>query len=210
MAYSRSPVTVRKIHAQLGPLTQGKPCKWTVSPGDAWRWASKVREALHIANLHRDEFPGLARASGMFTIRVLDSSTVEAVQARNTPDTAIVGTSPVVSHGLEQVTRTHNVAPRTANDVIHHWLSVQPTNDRLFYPETEMDDSEVDKIALFMASRTPRWMVLRPKGTKLLTVAPDSHEVPGSAKWHVQPIRSALSGESADPEAHIEDIGEES
>lgn len=211
MGYSRSTSTVRKILPQLQMLAEGKPCRWETLPGKAHRWATQVREALFIAARNAGEFPTLANAAQLYTIREVDDHTVVAERTGNTPE-AVVRTEaweqnkpPITPRqGMQPVTQTTLPSPRMASDIIAHWLRVQPTNDILSFPDAQLDDEEMTKLSNFMSTRTPAWMVLKSPTEALITVAPDNTQIPRESKW--PPVRSAVVGESANPEDHRERI----
>lgn len=196
MAYSRSEETLIGMLPRLYGLRSGRGQKWTVSEGRAWWWASRIREALYIAReIFPHKYPELARVARTFTIEVLDGQTVQARQTSNTPATAISdGDGPVgtetprkpddtPTHGLElalSVPRTI-VGQHTATDIIAFCLRALPTNDKLVFTETNLSSTELDQLASWAASRTPRWMVVHsPSNPTIVTLCPYQ---PGIPSW---------------------------
>lgn len=194
MAYSRSAATVEKILPHLAPIIEGRTHKWDVPSGRAWWWAGKVREAFHIARtIYPNKYPRLAVAASHYTVEVLDDHTVQARPTANTPATAIGTGEGLVEtetsrsdvtpiHGLEiagGVPRTI-VGMRTATDIISFWLQAQPTNDKLVFTDTRLDDTELDQLARWANARAPRWMVVVSRNEGIVTLSPFQ---PGIPAW---------------------------
>ena len=79
MAYSESPITVERMRDNLLPLIGSARVTWRVDDGQARRFAYKVREALAVAQLHRERFPELAAAADAgWRVTVPDRTTVRA------------------------------------------------------------------------------------------------------------------------------------
>lgn len=69
MGYSKSPSTARAVQPQLRGIEEGRDSiEWKVAPGQASRWAYKIREALRIADRHPTEFPFLTGKSKAYEI----------------------------------------------------------------------------------------------------------------------------------------------
>jgi hypothetical protein len=197
MAYSRSESTLKRMLPDLAPIARGRTQKWDTEPGRAWYMASRIREALYIArNVFPHRYPELAAAARSFVIEVLDDHTVQARPTSNTPATAISN-----GEGLtETETPTHDVTPthglelalsvprtivgqRTATDIISWWLRAQPTNDKLVFTEVQLDDHELDMLAQWASSRTPRWMIVVNRAEGIVTLSPFQ---PGIPAWGVR------------------------
>jgi hypothetical protein len=198
MAYSRSEDTLKAMLPHLDATKHGRTQKWVVSPGRAWWWAGKVREALYIAReIFPHRYPELARAASVFVVEVMDDRTVQARPSSNTVATAIPGggepapsESPTQDetpiHGLEPaggVPRTI-VGPHTATDIIAYCLRALPTNDKLVFTETRLPDSELDQLSKWAATRTPRWMVVVSASAGIVTLCPYQ---PGIPAWSPKP-----------------------
>lgn len=190
MAYSRSESTLTKRLSDLEPLKQGRTHKWVVKDGEAWYWAGKIREALYIAReVFPHKYPELARAGKNFTIDVLDLRTVQARPKENTspvevPEVSLGRDGPGVTpmHGLEQagppgVPRTI-AEPQSVTDIISYAMRALPTNDKLVFTNAIVNDQELQQLARWAASRTPRWMVVYSRSTGILTLGPWQPGVP--------------------------------
>lgn len=190
MAYSRSETTLVKRLSDLEPLRQGRTHKWVVADGEAWYWAGKIREALYIAReVYPAKYPELARAGTQYTIDVLDHRTVQARPKENTsplevPEVALGRGGPSVTpiHGLELagspgVPRTI-AEPSSVTDIISYAMRSMPTNDKLVFTQAKVNDEELNQLARWAMTRTPRWMVVYSKSTGILTVGPWQPGVP--------------------------------
>lgn len=194
MAYSKSISTLRAMQPYLKLIAAYTPCEWTRSAPDADRWAYKLREALFIARheapLRRDdeEIQNLARAALMFTIQVINPNLVRAVFA----DVSEIQSEPTPTVQALDAGPDHRVSKiQSLQDLKDIWLHAQPTNDKLHFPDARLSDDELAAAATWAAGLTPPWMLLRPKGTNKLTLAPDDPRIPGEAK--VRPAKRAVS-----------------
>lgn len=186
MAYSRSETTLRKILPELASLQEGRTVKWDTLPGRAWWKASKIREGLYIAlHVFPDKYPRLAEAAAHFVVEVVDHRTVQARPTANTPEQAVAPTSPQLEtpiHGLEPATSIPRtvVGQRTATDIISFWLAAQPTNDKLVFTECVLSTTELDQLARWAGSRTPKWMIVVSPTEGIVTLSPFQ---PGIPAW---------------------------
>lgn len=186
MGYSKNISTFNQMKDQLTLLSQQTPCSWDRPSGDADNFAYKIREALFIASLESQKHPKdpywltLALVRKTWEIRVISPFKIEAapgldieLDSRPTPSAPSnqpAGKVPI----LAQV--------RTAEDVIAFWTKLQPSNDKIHFPQILLSDQDIGLVADWAAGLTPSWMVLRPKGTTSLTLAPDDPNVPAAAR----------------------------
>jgi hypothetical protein len=189
MGYSTSPRTLERILDKLAPLAEGKSTRWETAPGQAERWAYRVREALSIALLYPDRFPALAKHASHYTVEVVAGNAVQAVYAANTAEVAVVQhVEPVPRQG--QTVHSKPGAPivvagvRTAFDIIDYWLRAQPTNDPLRFPDALLDAEELDRLAAWANTLTPRWMVLKAQHEDAITLMKHDPRVPEGARWN--------------------------
>lgn len=196
MAYSRSESTLRRILPELQPLAEGRTHKWNTDNGRAWWYAGKIREGLYIAReIYPHKYPKLALAAEHYTVEVLDDHTVQARPTANTPATAISdGDGPkgaehpapgYPTHGLELVGGVPRtiVGQKTATDIIAFCLRAMPTNDKLVFTEVELTNEELNQIARWAATRTPRWMLVWAPTERIATLGPWQ---PGIPAWNPQ------------------------
>lgn len=188
MGYSKNISTLRSMKPQLALLIQLKPCRWERPGQDADRWAYKIRECLSLATrLVRknsgdvdDWITVLAAAHKQFQIRVISPTLVEA-SFKTDLEIALEPTPSVPSqapHG-----RAHTIGEvKTLEDMMSVWSGAMPTNDPIHFPECLMSDQELTLAADWAAGLQPPWMLLRPKGTNLVTLAPNDSRVPSSAR----------------------------
>lgn len=200
MAYSKSISTLRGMQPYLKLLTEFTPCEWQRTAPDADKWAYKLREALFIARreavLRKDdeEIQALANAALMFTIQVINPHLVRAVLA----DVSEIQAEPTPTRQALDAGPDHRVSKiQSVQDLKDVWLRAQPTNDKLHFPDARLSDDELSEAAGWAASLTPPWMLLRPKGTNSLTLAPDDPRVPAEAK--VRPVKRAISPDAPPP-----------
>lgn len=191
MGYSRNAAVARKVLPHLVPLARGESTSWTVEYGKAEAWAYKVREALSIIadNLTDPDFAPFAKHINQFKIIVTSPSNVQAQLAPTTATPQAmqrIATAPSPSFGGQEAiagrsTRTL-VSPRSTFDVIEFWRSQQPTSDMLSITEINFTNAEIDEIARFLGAQARRWMVIHPRGTAMLTLAPDDPRVPAESR----------------------------
>lgn len=198
MGYSRSPDTLRKIEAALQPLALGEPCVWTTDTPATW--AYQVREALFIARLHPDQFPALAMASATFIIGVQDS---RHVYAKRIPPSREAQVVPAV--GAMQQQRREEAGSKTLAqafgfpDIVQFWIDCQPTNEPIRILDAPLSDGELEELASWAAALPRPLMVLRPKGTTSLTIAPSDPQVPAEAR--IQPKLGIAQNKTETPNA---------
>lgn len=190
MGYSKSLGTLYKIEPSLLMLKEGRACSWDVPPGDtADHFAYKIREALYIASRNASRFPELALARKNFSIQIVNDRLVQAVLV---PGTAEGNGQTLASPYDSPVTQGLNTLAGPAvrdramvtswQEVIDAWTAAQPTNDKILFPEALLSDEDLRKLAAWAAQLTPAWMLLRPRGSNALTLAPDDPNVPDAAK----------------------------
>lgn len=137
MGYSRSRVTLEKMLPHLERIQAGEECTWQTS--DPHKLAYKIREALYIAKLHKDQFPQLARASEQFQIQLQLPDKVTAKK--------LAATGPVIQVNGDQETRTESLrieGPQSASTVIEAWLAHNAK--QIHFPEARMDHSDLEAL----------------------------------------------------------------
>ena len=180
MAYSKSPFTLKKIEAQLEPLTRGQTCVYrrpeSASPNWASLWSYKIREGLSIAKLYPEKFPALTKIASSVEVRVLSSQEVEA--------SVTISVAPA----LFEITKTQLqtwpsiTAPITSIEQIKaDWTG----HGSLHYPATSLGYNDIIALAQWSNAQSPLLMVLYSARTTSLTLAIDDPAVPAEAK--VQP-----------------------
>lgn len=189
MGYSKSIASVLNMEASLQMLAQQKPCSWDVPEGvtderAADRLAYKIRQALRIAYRHKTRFPDLAEAYLRFEIQVVGDTLVQAVVKPSKNTSGAIEAGAPIRHGMELAGSAPMVLAMVSSpeEVVKVWHNAQPTNDRIHFPEALLNDAQLKELAAWAASLTPSWMLLRPKGTNALTLAPDDPRVPAEAK----------------------------
>lgn len=188
MGYSKNITTLRSMKDQLLLLAQHQPCRWERPGLDADRWAYKIRESLSIAKRTVRKNAGdtddwirmLAIAHDQFQIRVLSPSLVEASFKTDLEES--IEPTPVVQ-GMAPAGRAHTVGEiKSLEDMMSVWSHAQPSNDPIHFPNCLLSEQDLALAADWAASLTPAWMLLRPKGTNSVTLAPNDSRVPAGAK----------------------------
>lgn len=195
MAYSRSEQTLIKMLPALDNLQRELACSWGVEAGTAHFHAQKIREALFIAReVFPEKYPELARAAKNFVIEVTDAKTVQARPRDNTPASAIsplpfgdqaggsldssAPETPIHGLALASGVPRQISGPKSATDIIAYCLRALPTNDKLVFTNADLSEVELTQLARWAATRTPRWMVVRAKESKIVTLGPWQPGVP--------------------------------
>lgn len=188
MGYSKNVSTLRNMQSQLALLIQLKPCRWERPGKDADRWAYKIREALSLAERITRKNAGdaedwivtLASARKMFEIRVISETLVEA--SFKTDAEVALQPTPVVQ-GMAPAGRAHTLGEvKSLEDMMSVWSLAQPTNDPIHFPECLLSDSDLMLAADWASALRPPWMLLRPRGTNSVTLAPHDSRVPSEAR----------------------------
>lgn len=157
MGYSRSPHTLRKIEAELAPLTAGKPHAWRVADRRPDKWAYKVHEGLYIASLYPEEFPALAAVRDSYEIVIVGRDVVEA-----RPRSTAGASSSAASVGPPAV-----LYCRSLTDIVDYWLKQQPSAPVCF-PNAHLTPGDEEALTAFCSSRTPPWTAaVAPDGVTL-------------------------------------------
>ena len=185
MAYTKNPAVLRKILPHLKGLANGESAvRWRVQ-GPAAKWQFKVLQGLVIAKTHRDlpEFQALAANADRYVIRVLDEHTVEA-QLKDTVGVETVAI-PTPRSGGSSLTGRRSLTlntPQSSLEILDFWQQAQPTNDLISVNDVSLTNAELMEVANYLASRPRPWMVLQPRGTATLVLAPNDPAVPDEAK----------------------------
>lgn len=188
MGYSKSPFTVNKHRPHIAGLAEGKAVRWGApfpDNVDAWGWAYKVRECLHIIKRYPAKFPDFHRFASRYTVEVLDDTTVQATLAESpVMEQAVTIGHETPIHGLQTASTLALTIPgcRSAMEIINHWLKVQPSSEKLHYPEAQLSDDELRKLVRWAANIQPPWMVLQAKGTNSITLMKEDPTVPAGAR----------------------------
>lgn len=186
MGYSKNLATFRKMEADLQLLASLTPCRWERPLGDADNFAYKIREALSIASLQSKRNPSdsyffnLAFVRRCWEIRVISDYLIEAAPGVD----AELSSKPEPMQPSNLPAGKPNILGevKSAEDVMAFWQKLQPSNDKIHFPQALLSEPDLLLVADWAASLTPSWMVLRPKGTNSLTLAPDDPRVPDAAK----------------------------
>lgn len=197
MAYSKSITTLRTMQPYMGLLASFTPCEWTRTQPDADKWAYKLREALYIARREAprrpddEEMQNLAKAALLFKIQVINPHFVRAViadvsEVQEEPTPTVQALTPGPDHRTSKI--------QSLEDLQSLWLKAQPSNDKMHFPDARLTDEELNLAAAWAASLTPPWMLLRPRGTNALTLAPDDPRIPADAK--VRPVKRAVAADA--------------
>lgn len=195
MGYSKNISTLRQMRDQLQLLAAGQACRWERPGGDADRWAYKIREAQSIANrVYKqnsgdvDEWiKGVAASKALFAIRVINPNLVEASfitdMEQSAQPTAVV-------QGMSPAGRSHIIGEvKSLEDMMNVWKQAQPSNDPIHFPNCLLSDQDLRLAADWANALRPSWMLLKPKGTNAVTLAPNDSRVPEGSK--VRGMRAA-------------------
>ena len=177
MGYSKSKKTLEKIRPQLAQLELGLNASWRTQEGGADFFAYKVREALFIAKLYREEYLELAKMADTTRVVVVSPSLVETKAAVGTPEAVIQsGNAAVVVQGLAEGGREPSTtSPHTAAAVIAEWQRRQPSNDKLHFPQANLPREELLKLHTWASNLTPSWLFFEFDGA--ITLQPYSRDV---------------------------------
>lgn len=191
MGYSRSRVTLNRRVKEwpefFDALARGVQAKLVGPPDSAHKTAYAIREALHVASLHAQHYPGLASADKRFSIEVLDDRTIQARTKEGPTASAVEILGAVPEQGREvsgPPSAPQTVAGlKTATDVISFCIRRFPTNDNFYFPDAELDDTELAKIWRWCRTLTPRRVIIKPRGTNAITIANKRKDIPRAAIW---------------------------
>jgi hypothetical protein len=188
MGYSKNISTLRSMADQLQLLAAGQACRWERPGEDADKWAYKIRECMQIAvRLTKKNDPqledwmkNLAAAKSAFAIRVISPTLVEA--SFKTDMELSAEPTPVVQ-GMQPAGRSHLIGEvKTLEDMQAVWKHAQPTNDPIHFPNCLLSDQELSLAADWADRLKPSWMLLKPRNTRDVTLAPNDPRVPAEAK----------------------------
>lgn len=188
MGYSKNKISLLKIESALLPLKEYRAAAWDRPDGDADRWAYKVRQALYIAARFPSEFPELAEASKRYKIMVVNDNLVQAVVTGAPSEATLRSPESAMAQGLVVAGAPHDYAAvQTAQEIMEAWYNVQPSNDKIHFPEAMLSDEQLTIAANFAAERTPPWMLLKARPPQpgmpySLTLAPNDDRVPAAAR----------------------------
>ena len=174
MGYSTSRLTLNaQIEAgNLDQLLRGQGCRWIVQPGEASKFAYKIREALYIARLYADDYKTLADAAANFTIEVVNPTTVQARLTKTPTEATILtaapephGQPPVRSqaptHGLDIARRPITTAgQQTEFSIIDVWQKAQPSLDPIHFPDAALSNEQLERLWKWAEGRTPSLMIM--------------------------------------------------
>lgn len=147
MGYSTSTKTLDKLRQYLTNLEEGRGDRWVLAEGASpQKFAARIREALKIAEENPRYIPALADAKKKFRVEIVDKRTVQAIY--RSPQIDVVE-SGVVNTGLARGEKNPPdvVAPALAAQIIQVWHNVQPSNERLHFPQSTLNFEE--KLKLF-------------------------------------------------------------
>lgn len=140
MAYSESPLTVQRMLEYLQPLLESSTVAWNVepSPGEARRFAYKIREGLYAAAVNHELFPELARLYQQVSVRVVSRSRIEVIPAGKSIRAVLDGESPLPHAEVE----TRSGLP--VEDIIHRWeLGAEA---KLYFPRAELSTVDLRRL----------------------------------------------------------------
>lgn len=191
MGYSRSEVTLRRRIKDypefFAALASGRPARLVVPENTAHKKAYAIREALHVASLFPGQYPELALADKRFAIEVLSGREIQARPKEGPTASAVETIAATPEQGRE--TQGAPAAPqtvaglKTATDIISYCIRRLPTNDAFYFPDAELSEAELAKLYRWCRTLTPRRVIVRPRGTKALTITNKNPEIPSSAIW---------------------------
>lgn len=188
MGYSTNPVTIRKMIGELGGLLHGRPEVWQRG-ADAPKFAYKLRECLAIAQLHPNEFPGLAKAARELTIK-MDGGTVMAMP-RKVRMEGIMNGQPFEANLTHRDLRraptepeewpdqAPNIlfVPETVAQAIQFWLNAQPTMEPVEFRNATFTNAELQQLTKWAANLEPAWAVTHEPGSTTLVLQLDSPDL---------------------------------
>jgi hypothetical protein len=150
MGYSKSRETLEKMLPQLDQIASGNPCVWVVD-GDPHAFAYKVREALYIAKLYRLDYPSLAQAASIFTIKIERPNRVLAVRAEETHAyITVTGEDHEVIEVRKENLRKQR--PQTATTVMQAWLE-NPSAKQIHFPEAKLSRADLEALYQWSTKR---------------------------------------------------------
>ena len=201
MGYGSNPEVVAARFDMLEELDRGHPTAWTCEPNRAatQKLVNQIREALYIANLHPDLYPGLAAAYKTFSIHLVAPGRVEArikaqpleVKVNRADLNPIPDSTP--THGIVGTNQSFKVVPQvglhSAHECIQSWQQHLPSSDPLLLQRTELPYEELLILFRFCQSNTPRLMML--VGDGHITMSLYEAGVADIAAWHPNPDPAA-------------------
>lgn len=143
MGYSKSRETLEKMLPQLDQIASGNPCVWVVE-GDLHAFAYKIREALHIAKLYRHDYPSLAQAAAIFTIKIERPNRVVAVRAEETHAFITVGGE---DHEVREIRKENlrKAGPQSVTTIMQAWLE-NPSAKQIYFPEAGLSRADLEAL----------------------------------------------------------------
>lgn len=168
MGYSTSIKTLERVRQYLGDLEEGRGTRWVLAEGASPnKFAARIREALKIAEENPTYIPALADARSKFRIEIVDRRTVQAIF--KSPQIDVIKTE-IVHQGLvhsEKGRPLDVMTPASAAQVIQVWHNVQPSNERLHFPSSELDRDEMIKLYKWCKERPIPWYIILGAGGEL-------------------------------------------
>jgi hypothetical protein len=159
--YSKNLATAQAMLPYFGPIIRGELCTWETHPGQSDKFAYKVREALYIARLHKDnignwpmmtraemeQLCALAEIAGRLRIVVISPTLVEARMAKSTPEALVLTGQAPPSSGYENPGRSSMVmTSQTPATIRAAWEHQQPSNTPLHFPHANLIQMELQKL----------------------------------------------------------------
>jgi hypothetical protein len=177
MGYSRNIETLKQRIA-LGwfdRLLKSGPTKWETQEGQAHTLAYQIRECFYIARLYpkgvghsgdtQVNFKDLAEASKLYTIEIVSNSVVQARRKQGTTETTVLSVgAPMVNTGMENAKATNLSGQHTADSVIAHIKSQQPSNEKFFFPQALLNNDDMMKLYGWAQTATPPWLLFEADG----------------------------------------------
>jgi hypothetical protein len=156
MGYSTSRKTLDQVRQYLTNIEAGVGDRWVLAEGaSVHKFATRIREAFHIAALYPRDYPTLKDAQKKFRVEIVDKRTVQAVYKSPQID-------PVVTQGLARGEKNPpDVAGgHTAASIIQVWHNAQPSNERFHFPQANLNFEELVQLYNWAKARQPEWYVL--------------------------------------------------
>jgi hypothetical protein len=165
--YSKNLTTAQAMLPYFGPIIRGELCSWETYSGQSDRFAYKVREALYIARLHKDDLQRwhddentsfqnrfvlkqllqLAEMAGRLRIVVISPTLVEARMAKSTPEALVLTGQAPPSSGYENPGRSSVVmTSQTPATIRTAWEHQQPSSTPLHFPHANLTQVELQQL----------------------------------------------------------------
>ena len=180
MGYSTNIKTLIPMLPYLQDIMRGEEfIAWDVRPGEAKRWAYRIREAFSLASLHPDHSPLLTAQIGQYEIKEVSPTRVEA--RRRTTPLVVAVPIPASPPSANKVSILHGAqrnppipGPQSASSIVGA-LTGQTVIQPIHYSEAALSPEELAKLERWASAQEPKLMIL--VSGESVTVAPYDPEV---------------------------------